>query len=93
MIIRAGMNIYPQEIENALRVDNRVDEVMAYGISDKICGEKIGLMVKGKFGSTDEIQELCKEKLPTYEWPSLIEIVDEIPKNGSGKIIRGKSHG
>lgn len=46
MIIRAGMNIYPQEIENALNSDERVEEVLAFGIRDTTCGEKIVLSPK-----------------------------------------------
>lgn len=93
MIIRAGMNIYPQEIENILKSDDRVEEVLAYGIHDAICGEKIGLKVKGNFKNKDELFNLCHEILPTFEIPTVIDLVDEIPKNGSGKIIRIKLNG
>lgn len=92
LIIRAGMNIYPQEIENSLLADHRTEEVLAYGIKDTMCGEKIGLKIKGKFKDQNEVLRLCREKLPTYELPSIVEIVGEIPKNASGKIIRGKQN-
>ena len=88
LIIKAGINIYPQEIENTLKTDKRVEEVVAYGISDPFFGQKIGLEIKGAFSDKSEVIKLCHELLPTYEYPAVVEIVDEIPKNGSGKIIR-----
>lgn len=90
MIIRAGMNIYPQEIENALKEDDRVEEVLAYGIKDELSGARIGLKVKGSFAGRDEVLALCREKLPPYERPAVIELVTQLPKNGSGKLLRGK---
>jgi len=88
MIIKAGINIFPQEIENILKTDERVEEVLAYGVTDTILGQKIALKIKGRFSNKDEIIGLCHEKLPAYEQPSIVEIVEEIPKNGSGKMIR-----
>lgn len=87
MIIRGGMNIYPQEIENALMQDSRVEDVLAYGTKDNDV-TRIGIKIKGNFGNTKEVKEMCVKLLPTYQVPNLIEIVDEIPKNGSGKKIR-----
>jgi len=92
MIIHAGINIYPQEIENALRKDLRVGDVLAYGITDEYCGEKIGLKITGDFSNVNEVLELCKEKLSSYQIPSTIEIVDELPKNASGKTVRRKNY-
>lgn len=76
-----------------MKSDERVEEVLAYGIRDFMSGEKIGLKVNGNFKSKDEIIALCRDKLPTYEYPAVVELVDEIPKNGSGKVIRGKTNG
>lgn len=45
MIIRGGMNIYPQEIENALLQDNRIKEALAFGVYDKAIGQRIHLKV------------------------------------------------
>ena len=87
MIIRSGMNIYPQEIENALLSDKRVQDVLAFGITENDT-IRIGIKVKGDFKSIVEIKELCVKLLPQYQIPNIIEIVDEIPKNGSGKKIR-----
>ena len=89
MIIRAGMNIYPQEIENALReADKRIVEVMAYGEKRDTAGQKICLKAVVDGLTKSELFSICKKMLPSYQLPDMIEIVDEIPKNASGKIIR-----
>lgn len=87
LIIKAGMNIYPAEIEAALKSDPRVKEVLAYGYSNA-SGTQIALKIAGNFGTVAEIKDLCRKVLPPYEIPTHIELLDELPKNGSGKIIR-----
>lgn len=88
IIIRSGMNIYPAEIESALKTDPRVKEVLVFGYKTKY-GTQIGVRIVGDFSSSDEVKKTCIKLLPMYQVPSLIELVDKLPKNGSGKIIRG----
>ena len=90
MIIRAGMNIYPQEIENALKTSSQIKDVLAFGMKKDTVGEKIVVRVVSEL-SKPEIYSVCKEKLPLYELPDEIEIVDSIPRNASGKVIRNAS--
>ncbi len=92
MIIRAGMNIYPQEVENDMKKDPRVREVMVYGIPDGPAGVRLGMDIAGDFSSIDEVKNLCARLLPAYQIPTHIRLVEALPKNGSGKIIRGKRH-
>ena len=88
LIIRAGMNIYPQEIETELKKDPRTREVLAYGYADQRGNTQIGLKVVGDFKNEDEVRILCSKLLPPFQMPSKIEIKAELPKNGSGKVIR-----
>lgn len=90
LIIRAGMNVYPQEIEGALKADARVREVLAFGVPSRRTGMRIGIKIAGDFADADEVKQLCMELLPSFQVPSIIELVDELPKNGSGKIMRGE---
>ncbi len=92
MIIRGGMNIYPAEIENALSDDPRVREVMAYGKKCADDSEKICLKIAGDFTDASEVKELCAARLPSYAIPAHIELVEALPKNGSGKILRGSRY-
>lgn len=87
LINKAGMNIYPAEIEAALKADPRVKEVLAYGIESKH-GMHIGLKIAGDFNSVSEVKKLCSECLPYFQIPNYIEIFPELPKNASGKIAR-----
>lgn len=88
LIIKAGMNIYPQEVEGALRLDSRVKDVFVRGYSDEMLGVQIELNITGDFSGVNEVKELCRCSLPAYQIPTRINLMDEIPKNGSGKIIR-----
>jgi acyl-CoA synthetase (AMP-forming)/AMP-acid ligase II len=87
LIIKSGMNIYPAEIEAELKKDPRVKEVLIYGINNQF-GTQIGLKMVGDFKSVEDIKQLCVSSLPSFQVPSIIELTDELPKNGSGKIIR-----
>jgi acyl-CoA synthetase (AMP-forming)/AMP-acid ligase II len=93
MIIKGGMNIYPKEIENVLKQEESIENVLAYGIKSKL-GSRIGLKIvlSDKFTelTTGEIMNICSRVLPNYQLPSKIEIVKEIERNASGKIVRPK---
>lgn len=91
MIIRAGMNIYPQDIENALKTDDRVSEVIAYGEKNKNIGEKIILEVVGKDLSAAEVFQICRAKLPSFQYPDSIKIVSKLEHTASGKLVRKRN--
>lgn len=84
------MNIYPQEIENALKQDGRIADVLAFGARDPAVGERIHLHVVSSL-SKPEIYAVCKARLPGFQLPDVLELVTEIPRNASGKVIRKKS--
>lgn len=87
MIIRSGMNIYPQEIENALKQDERIRDVMALGVRKDTVSEEIHIKVVTELNKS-EVFDVCRKCLATYQLPDVIDIVEEIPKNASGKVIR-----
>ena len=88
LIIKAGMNIYPQEIESALKLDYRVKDVYVRGYTDDKFGVQIELNISGDFSDVAEIKKLCQANLSAYQLPTRINLIDEIAKSGSGKIIR-----
>lgn len=88
MIIRGGMNIFPREIENALKTDERVSEVFAYKIKQQDGTDQIGLKVIGDFKNVKEVAQLCTNLLSSFMIPSHIELVKELPQTASGKIER-----
>lgn len=87
LIIKSGMNIYPAEVEVTMKCDPRVKEILVYGITGRV-GKEIGMKLVGDFADIDEVKRLCIALLPSFQIPSVIELVPELPQNGSGKIIR-----
>lgn len=87
LIIKSGMNIYPAEIEGVLKQDARVNEVLVYSFQNQF-GTQIGMKLVGNFSSEEEVKQFCIKVLPSFQVPLVIELVDELPKNGSGKITR-----
>lgn len=83
MIIRAGMNIYPAEIENELKKDSRVKLARAYGINNRVA-----IDIVGDFADESEVKSLCVDVLPPYQIPSKINLVDSIETTVSGKLVR-----
>ena len=92
LIIRGGLNIYPQEIEGILKEDPRVKEALVYGYAGTVTTQ-IGLKIAGNFSSVEEVRKLCSRTLPPYQRPMRIELLPELEKNGSGKIKRGGGYG
>lgn len=88
LIIRAGMNIYPAEVENELRQDPRTRDVLVYSVKDGAGNVQIALDISGNFENEKEVRALCISRLPAYEVPATIRLVPDIPRNGSGKVIR-----
>ena len=87
MIIRAGMNVYPVEIENTLSTDPRVKDVLVYGYK-KGDTQEIGMKICGEFSNMEEVLELCRKELPSFQVPSKIELVDETEVFSGGKKRR-----
>ena len=90
MIIRAGVNIYPQEIEGRLLERKEIEDVLATGIDREAGGQGIRLLVQPARAGADRAQMLavCRECLPPHLMPDTIQVVDAIPRNQSGKKIR-----
>lgn len=88
MIIKAGMNIYPLEIESIVLRHPGVRECMAYGISRNNT-ELIGLdIVPENACNTKELQQEIRRLLPSHLFPEEINVVDKLLKNASGKLVR-----
>lgn len=91
MIIKAGMNIYPKEIENAIGTIPEIAECMAY--SEKSTnGDSIvvDLVLNNEYEDREVklLMQKVKNILPDYLMPSKINIVKSLPRNASGKIVR-----
>jgi fatty-acyl-CoA synthase/long-chain acyl-CoA synthetase len=91
MIISGGMNIYPAEIEAALEHHPEVYEAAVFGIPSDEWGESVHAVIVRRPGSTlDEaaVTAFAREHLAGYKVPRSIAWLDELPKTGSGKILK-----
>ncbi len=87
VIVSGGENIYPVQIEDFLRQNQKIKDVAVIGLSDRRLGEKTAAIIEIKDGmecTKEEIEEFCMG-LPRYKRPKEI-IFDEIPRNATGKI-------
>ena len=91
MILTAGYNIYPAELEHAIAAHPDVALVAVGPIPDELKGELAKAYVVLKQGATasaDEILSFCREHLAAYKVPRAIQFVDDLPKTSTGKIMR-----
>lgn len=91
MIISAGMNIYPAEIEGVLENHPDIYEAAVFGIPSEEWGETVHAVVVKRPGSTlteDQINTHAREFLASYKVPRSLSWSDELPKTGSGKILK-----
>jgi acyl-CoA synthetase (AMP-forming)/AMP-acid ligase II len=91
LIIRAGANIYPAEIEGVLLRHGGVAEAYVVGLEHPVLGEKVAACVVRKEGSQVSERELldhCRAVLAPYKCPEEIRFVDAVPKTSRGKVTR-----
>ncbi|GGM06005.1 acyl-CoA synthetase [Streptomyces fumigatiscleroticus] len=91
MIIRAGENIYPAEIENALSAHPDIVDVAVIGVPDPRWGEAVHAFVQLRPGQrvpARALRSFLRDRLADYKIPSRFEFIDRVPRNASGKILR-----
>jgi len=91
MIVSGGENIYPREVEEVLYQHPAVLECAVFGIPDPRWVEAVHAVVSLKKSTTvtpEELIEFCKKNIARYKSPKSVEIVPEIPKGSTGKIIK-----
>ncbi len=89
MIIRGGFNVYPREVEEVLYSHPAVNEAAVVGVPDAEYGEEIKAYVALKGEATeDDLFEFCKKNLGATKYPRHYEILPELPKGATGKILR-----
>ncbi|MCG3753998.1 class I adenylate-forming enzyme family protein [Amycolatopsis sp. Poz14] len=90
MIVSGGFNVFPAEIENAIAALEGVDEVAVVGVPDERWGESVKAVVvrDGHRVATEDIDQVCRERIAAYKRPRSVDFVDALPKTGSGKIQR-----
>ncbi len=91
MIISGGENIYPAEIEEALRGHPKVFDVAVIGMKSARWGESPAAIVvpmPGEALTAGEVIEYAGKKLARFKVPQVVELVEAIPRNPTGKILK-----
>ena len=90
LIIVGGYNVYPREVEEVLYSHPNVLESAVVGIPDPDFGETVYAYVTLKENTSTicELQQFCAKSLAKYKIPEVIEFIDRIPKNSTGKILK-----
>ena len=97
VIVSGGENIYPVQIEDFIRTNDKVKDVAVIGLADHRLGEITAAIIEVKDGMSctkEEIDEFCLG-LPRYKRPKVV-LFEEIPRNATGKIekpVLRKRHG
>ncbi|TDV42270.1 long-chain-fatty-acid--CoA ligase [Actinophytocola oryzae] len=90
-IIVAGENVYPAEIENAVAAHEAVLEAAAVGVPNEHWGEVVHCFVVPRQGETVTTRQLVaflRNRIADFKIPSSFELIDTLPRNPSGKILR-----
>lgn len=91
MVIVAGLNVYPREVEEVIFQHPKVKEAAVIGLADRLRGEYVKAFVVLKEGEechSKELLRFMRERLAAYKLPRHIEFVESLPKNSTGKIMK-----
>jgi acyl-CoA synthetase (AMP-forming)/AMP-acid ligase II len=92
MIISGGMNVYPAEIEAALEQHPGIYDVAVFGIPSEEWGEQVHAVVVRTPSHVDlsdrDVVEFARQHLAGYKIPRSVTFTNEIPRTGSGKILK-----
>ena len=94
----SGFKVWPRDVEDVLYQHAGVREAAVVGVPDSYRGETVKAFVSlndGYTGKTtsDELIGFCKERMAAYKYPRIVEIIDEIPKTSTGKMLRRSLRG
>ena len=91
MIISAGVNIYPAEIEDVLHRHPKVLDAAVFGVPDDEWGERVHAAIHVRPGATlapEEITAFCRQHMAGYKVPREISFHDVFPRDAAGKLLK-----
>ena len=89
IILRAGMNVYPKEIEDFLVELPAIREAAVLGVPDPVRGEEVHAFVvfeQDRALSEKEMRSACREELAPYKCPRRFEVCQALPRGSDGKV-------
>ncbi|WP_234531351.1 class I adenylate-forming enzyme family protein [Streptomyces shenzhenensis] len=91
MINASGFKVWPREVEDVLYTHPAVREAAVVGVPDGYRGETVKAYISLRPGAAtdpDDLALYCRERLAAYKYPRQVEILPDLPKTASGKILR-----
>ncbi|MEZ0174010.1 MAG: AMP-binding protein [Candidatus Reddybacter sp.] len=94
MIISGGVNIYPQEIEDALIMHEKIADVAVIGVPNEEMGEEVKAVVETPKGITgdetlaSEVLAYAREHIAHYKCPKSVDFIDQLPRLPTGKLYK-----
>ncbi len=91
MIVSGGENVYPLEVEESLAAHDAVLEAAVLGVEDERFGQRLVAFVvlaDGGEVSPDDLKAHVKSQLAGYKVPREVTLLDELPRNASGKVVK-----
>ena len=91
VILRGGANVYPAEVERVLHEHPAIASGAVFGLPDERLGERVAAVVEpvpGAVVDVEEVRAFLLANLARYKVPERITVVDELPRNAMGKIVR-----
>ena len=91
MIITGGENVYSPEVERVLSEYPDIAECAVIGVPDEKWGEAVKAVVVAKPGASvdpDAVIAYARERLAHFKAPRTVDVIDELPRNGTGKILK-----
>jgi long-chain acyl-CoA synthetase len=91
MIVASGYKVWPREVEDTLLRHPAVREAAVIGVPDEYRGETVWAYVSlrpGAQATPDELVGFCREQLAAYKYPRRVEVLPDLPKTPTGKLLR-----
>ncbi|HEX3511478.1 MAG TPA: acyl-CoA synthetase [Solirubrobacteraceae bacterium] len=91
MIVSGGENVFPREVEDLLADHPQIEEAAVVGVPDPEWGQRLRAFVVLRDGadlSEDGVREHVKHNLARYKVPRDVVMLDELPRNATGKVIK-----
>jgi len=92
MIVSGGENVFPQEVENLLIERDDVFDAAVVGVDDSEFGKRLRAFIVSQPGAPQDVEEIklyVKNNLARYKVPRDVVFIDELPRNATGKLLRG----
>ena len=92
LIISGGYNVYPREIEDVLRAHPGVEDAAVIGVPDPEWGERVVAYIEGG-AAADDVVAFAATRLAGYKRPRDVRVVDRLPRNALGKVLKDQLPG